>query len=155
MDATSVTKALDALNVSYRFFKHPGPVHSVEQAAQQRGMTIDQVIRSIVFRLEQDHFIMVLVPGGRQIAWPALRKYLRRSRLTLASEAEVLQVTGYPLGAVSPFGLPHPMRILADPGVFARLEVSIGAGIRNATIILASDDLRVALGPVEIVPLTS
>jgi Cys-tRNA(Pro) deacylase len=153
MTDTPVTRALDALHIPYRFFTHPGPVHSVEQAAQERGMQVDQVIRSIVFRLEENQFVMVLVPGTHQIAWPALRKYLQRSRLTMASEEEVLQVTGYQLGAVSPFGLSQPMRILVDASVFTQLEVSIGPGIRSATVILSADDLRAALGPVEIVNL--
>jgi Cys-tRNA(Pro)/Cys-tRNA(Cys) deacylase len=153
MAETPVTKALDALHVPYRFFGHAGPVHSVEQAAQERGMQVDQVVRSIVFRLEQDQFVMVLVPGTHQIAWPALRKYLQRSRLTMASEAEVLRETGYPLGAVSPFGLPHPMRVLVDSSVFTQPEISIGAGVRSATVILSADNLRTALGPVEVVDL--
>jgi Cys-tRNA(Pro) deacylase len=153
MTETPVTRALDGLHIPYRFFTHPGPVHSVEQAAQERGMQIDQVVRSIVFRLEQDQFLMVLVPGIHQIAWPALRKYLQRSRLTMASEEEVLRVTGYQLGAVSPFGLPQPMRILVDASVFTQPEVSIGAGIRSATVILTADNLRAALGAVEIVDL--
>lgn len=149
-EKTPVTQALDSLNIPYRFFRHPGPVHSLEQAARERGQRPEQVIRSILFRLSQDQFLMVLMAGPGQISWPALRSYLGQSRLTMASEAEVLAVTGYPTGAVSPFGLPGPLRILVDQSVLAEEEVSIGSGVRSTTVILKRDDLLKALGEVEV-----
>jgi Cys-tRNA(Pro) deacylase len=149
-DSTPVTQALDALHIPYRFFRHPGPVHSLEQAARERGQRPEQVIRSILFRLSHDQFVMVLMAGPGQISWPALRKALDQSRLTMASEAEVLAVTGYPTGAVSPFGLPGPLRILLDESVLAEDEVSIGSGVRSTTVILKREDLLKALGEVEV-----
>jgi prolyl-tRNA editing enzyme YbaK/EbsC (Cys-tRNA(Pro) deacylase) len=71
----------------------------------------------------------------------------------MAKREEVLQVTGYELGAVAPFGLPQPMPILADESIFVPGEVSIGSGIRGSTIIMRSADLKQALGDVEIVQL--
>jgi prolyl-tRNA editing enzyme YbaK/EbsC (Cys-tRNA(Pro) deacylase) len=93
---------------------------------------------------------MVLMAGPRQISWKALRDYFGRSRLTTARREEVLQVTGYELGAVSPFGLPTPLRILVDRGVLEQQEASIGSGVRGVTIIIQTDDLMRALGDVEI-----
>lgn len=145
--STPVTRALDELEVSYRLFKHPGPIDSLEQAAQERGQQPEQVVRSILFRLAEDEFIMVLVAGSQQIAWPALRAYLGTSRMSMASEQEVLAATGYPRGAVSPFGLPRQMRILVDCHVWEPDELSIGSGVRGLTVILSRDDLRRALGP--------
>jgi Cys-tRNA(Pro)/Cys-tRNA(Cys) deacylase len=137
--------------VAYRLFVHEGPVHSLEQAARERNQRPDQVIRSIVFRVGKDEFLMVLMAGDRQIAWPALRRYLDQSRLTLATEAEVRAVTGYERGAVAPFGLPQPMRILVDESVFTHEEISLGSGLRGTAVIMSSHDLRRALEPVEIV----
>ena len=152
-DNTPVTRALDSLNVPYRFFRHPGAVHSVEQAAQERGQSVDQVVRSLVFRLAAEEFVMVLMTGSRQVSWPLLRKHLGQSRLTLATEAEVKRETGYPLGAVSPFGLPAPMRVLVDESVLGLEVVSLGSGERGATVILTTEDLMKALGKVEVVKL--
>lgn len=102
-DSTLVTSALTAMHIPRRLFRHPGLVQSLEQAARERGQQPEQVVRSIVFRLGEGDYLMVLMAGPRQISWPVLRRYLGQSRLTLASEAEVLEATGYPLGAVSPF----------------------------------------------------
>lgn len=155
LETPPVSRALSAMGIPHRVFHHPGPIHSLEQAAAERGQRPGQVVRSILFRVGKDEFIMALVAGPAQIAWPELRRYLGQSRLTMATENEVLAVTGYPTGAVSPLGLPRPLRVLLDPGVLNEAEISIGSGIRGVTVILASQDLVKALQPVEIVTLVA
>lgn len=141
-----VSIALDTLNIPHRTFAHPGPVHSLEQAAQERGQRPQQVVRSILFRLGEGRYAMVLMAGARQVSWPALRRHFGQSRLTMANEEEVLAVTGYQVGAVSPFGLPAPLDVLVDDSVLAEEEVSIGSGVRGTTVILRTEDLMVGLG---------
>jgi len=68
----------------------------------------------------------------------------------MAEESEILSITGYPIGAVSPLGLPDPMRVLVDLSVVQDGEISIGSGVRYTTVILAGPDLMKALGPVEV-----
>ena len=153
-DLPPVARAFEKLHMPYRQFVHAGPVHSLEQAARERHHLPDPVIRSIVFRVGKDEFLMVLMAGDRQIAWPALRRYLGQSRLTLATEDEVRRVTGYERGAVAPFGLPQPLRVLVDESVFTHEEISLGSGARGTAVIMTSSDLRRALGDVEVIDLS-
>jgi Cys-tRNA(Pro)/Cys-tRNA(Cys) deacylase len=143
--SSPVTDYLQSKGIPFRLFHHPGPIHSLAQAAQERGQSPDQVVRSILFRLGEGKFAMVLVAGERQISWPVLRKHLGQSRLTLASQEEVLTITGYQLGAVSPFGLPQPIPILVDESVFVQEEISLGSGVRGTTVILRTANLLRAL----------
>jgi Cys-tRNA(Pro) deacylase len=149
-DSTPVTRTLDENNIPYRFFQHPGEVRSLEQAAIERGHRQEQIVRSILFRISKGDYVMVLMAGPNQISWTKLRKYLGKSRVTMASREEVLQVTGYPLGAVSPIGLPSPLRILVDKSVLEEDEISLGSGVRNTTVIMNREDLMQFLGDVEI-----
>jgi Cys-tRNA(Pro)/Cys-tRNA(Cys) deacylase len=148
--STPVTDYLDERGIPYRFFRHPGVVHSLEQAARERGHKPEQIIRSIVFRLSRGGFIMVLVAGEKQVSWPALRRHLGTSRISMATEAEVLQQTGYTLGAVSPFGTRNMLRILVDRGALEQDEISIGSGVRYTTVIMKREDFIQALGQVEV-----
>jgi len=148
-----VSLALDQLGIAHSVFHHSGQVNSLEQAAQERNQRLEQVVRSILFRLSGNEYLMVLVAGPEQISWKALRKHVGQSRLTMASEDEVLAVTGYRIGTVSPFGLPHPLRILIDESVLKEDEISIGSGMRGVAVIMKSADLRRALNDAEIVSL--
>lgn len=96
---------------------------------------------------------MVLVAGREQVDWKKLRQLVRRSRLRMATEEEVLEVTGYRVGTVSPFGMKNAVKVTIDESVLQEEEVSIGSGVRNMAIILKSTDLRRALGDSEIVSL--
>jgi len=148
--STPVSKHLSLLKINHRLYQHPGPIHSLEQAAQERGQRLEQVVRSIVFRIGQGEYVMVLISGPEQVSWPALRIYLGKSRLTMATPDEVREATGYETGAVSPFGLPGPMRILIDEALLTQEEISIGSGVRGVTVILQRNDLLAGLPEAEI-----
>ena len=144
------SQKLTELGIPHRVFRHTGQVTSLEQAASERGQRVGQVVRSIVFRLGEGRFAMALVAGAAQISWPALRAHFGQSRLTMADPAEVQKATGYRVGTVSPIGLPSRMPILADTGLMAEEELSIGSGERNVAIILQREDLFKAIGNLEI-----
>jgi Cys-tRNA(Pro)/Cys-tRNA(Cys) deacylase len=145
--------ALEKLGIPHTVFRHSSAVNSLEQAARERSQHPEQVVRSILFRLGEDQYIMALVAGPAQISWKRLRQHLGQSRLTMASEEEVLAVTAYRVGAVSPFGLPRPLKVLVDPGVLAQVDISLGSGVRSVAIIMRSTDLMRALSGVEVVEL--
>ncbi len=148
--STPAARLLDSLGLPYRVFEHARTPISLEDAARARNQDPMQVVRSIVFRLAQGQFVMVLMAGPGQISWKAIRAALGVSRMTMATEEEVLEETGFVRGAVTPLGLPRPMRILADENVFILEEISLGSGVRGVAIIMKSTDLKKALNGVEI-----
>ncbi|BAL98672.1 MULTISPECIES: aminoacyl-tRNA deacylase [Caldilinea] len=150
LDLPPAALALERFGISYRLFRHPGPVNSLEQAARERGQRPEQVVRSILFRFGGGRFAMVLVAGSAQVDWKKLRHHLGQSRCTMATPEEVLAVTSYPIGAVSPLGVPASLPIYIDEAVLAEQEVSIGSGVRGVAVILQSADLLRALPGAEV-----
>ncbi len=96
---------------------------------------------------------MVLVAGPDQVDWRKLRQLVKRSRVRMATEEEVLEVTGYRVGTVSPFGLRTRVKVLVDKSVLKEEEVSLGSGVRGVAIMMKSTDILGALGEPEIVSL--
>jgi len=144
---------LDQLGIPHRVFRHETPVTSFEEAAVARNQRPEQIVRSILFQIKPGEFVMVLMAGPDQIDWKKLRQLVKRSRVRMATQDEVLEVTGYRVGTVSPFGLKNQVRVMMDASVLKEEEISIGSGIRNTAIIMKSEDVRKALGDVEIVEL--
>ena len=158
MDASSPLKppaslALDSLGIEHRVFTHGTPVSSFEEAASARNQRPEQVVRSILFQVRKGEFVLVLMAGPAQVDWKKLRDLVKRSRIRMATEDEVLEVTGYRVGTVSPFGLASRLNVVIDPSVLKEEEVSIGSGVRNTAIIMKSADLRQALNDAEVVSL--
>ena len=148
-----ISIALEKLGIPHQVFRHANPVTSLEQAARESGQRPEQVVRSILFRIAEDEFVMVLVAGPAQISWKLLRKLLGKSRISLATEDEVLTVTGYRIGTVGPFGIPGQLKVLIEAGVLSKEEISIGSGMRHMAVILRSTDLRRGLADAEVVSL--
>jgi Cys-tRNA(Pro)/Cys-tRNA(Cys) deacylase len=142
---TPVTRRLSELGIEHTLHIHDKPLRSLEQAAAERGLQNEQIVRSLLFRLADHTYILVLVAGPGKVTWSNLRKAVGVRRLTTADNDEGLEITGYPPGAVSPIGLKQPLRILADRGLADQEIISIGAGIKNAGVLLRMDDLLSAI----------
>jgi Cys-tRNA(Pro) deacylase len=153
MEKPPASIALDSLGIPHRVFRHEKPVTSFEEAASARNQRPEQIVRSILFQVRPGEYVMVLMGGRDQVDWKKLRGIMKRSRVRMATEDEVLEVTGYRIGTVSPFGLKSQVRVLLDASVFREDEISIGSGVRNVAIIMKSSDVRRALGDVEIMEL--
>lgn len=153
MEKPPASIALDEQNIAHQVFRHEEPLLSFEQAAAERNQRPEQIVRSILFQIRPEEFVMVLVAGRDQVDWRKFRQLVGRSRVRMATEEEVLQVTGYRVGTVSPFGLKNQVRVMIDESVLREEEVSLGSGVRQMAIIMKSADLRRALGDAEIVSL--
>ncbi len=138
---TAAIQYLSDKHIHFQLFTHFTRVSSLEQAARERNHLPEQVIRSLLFRIGDGLFTMVLIAGPAQVSWPKLRQYFGQNRLTMATPAEVLENTGYKVGAVSPFGLPKIIPILADNNIIAYDEVSLGSGSAGTAILMHSSDL--------------
>ncbi|MCB2412875.1 YbaK/EbsC family protein [Demequina sp. TTPB684] len=127
------TRALRDSGIGHLVTAH-GPVRSLEEAAAARGLEPWQILKTLVVRRAEDDFLLVLVPGDRQISWPKLRYLLGVSRLSMPDKDVARDITGYERGTITPFGsLPAPdgtpWPVVADALIVSREgPVSIGAG---------------------------
>lgn len=155
---TPATEALAALGVPHRIVEH-GRVSSLEEAAEARGLHPRQIIKTLVVRLAEGSYVLVLVPGDRQISWPKLRAHFGVQRMSLPDAALAKEATGYERGAITPFGALSspdgtPWPVVADALIVERGEdVSIGAGAHGLSATIAPADL-VAAASAQVVDVT-
>ena len=136
--------ALDESGIGYRVVRH-GRVNSLVEAAAARGIEPRALLKTIVVRRADDDFLVVLVPGDREIAWPRLRALLGVSRLSMPDAATALAVTGYERGTITPFGSARSWPVVMDASV-AGQEISLGAGAHGVGVVALADDVAAALG---------
>lgn len=136
--------AIEATGLAFMVTEH-GPVGSLAEAAQARGLTPEQVLRTIVVRRAAEDYRFVLMPGGSRISWPKLRAVLGVSRASLPDAADALAVTGYRPGTITPFGAQHSWPVIADASIAAG-PVSIGGGGPGVAFTVDSAALVEALG---------
>lgn len=138
MSEERATAAFAETGIDHTIVRH-GPVNSLVEAAQARGVAPNQVIKTLVVRRGEDDYLFILVPGDRQISWPKLRALLSVRRLSMPNAETARGVTGYERGTITPFGALRAWPVIAD----ARLEgiISIGAGAHGVSALAAAADV--------------
>jgi Cys-tRNA(Pro)/Cys-tRNA(Cys) deacylase len=142
--STPALAAVEATGLPHRVIRH-GPVRSLAEAAQARGVSPADVVKTLVVRRGDDDFLFVLVPGDRTISWPKLRKLLGVSRLSMPDASVARQATGYERGTITPFGSARPWPVIADERVRGH-EITLGAGEHGVAVAADADDILQALG---------
>src|SRR5450432_4069976 len=143
MTSQAITAAKSA-GLAYRVIRH-GPVRSLAEAAQARGVEPADVVKTMVVRRGPDDYVFVLVPGDRNISWPKLRAVLGVSRLSMPDAATAQAATGYARGTITPLGSSTAWPVIADERIKGR-EVTLGAGEHGVAIAVSADDLIGAVG---------
>ena len=146
---TKIIDLLDARKISYRLLLHSEPVFTVEEAAAQRGVLIDEMVKSILLRDKDEHYVMACVLGYSRVNPKAVRTYVPAEwrRLSFATAEEILSMTGCVQGAVAPLGLPDGVPIIFDEAITRCQKVNISSGDPAAGLELKTQDLIEAADP--------
>ena len=115
-----------------------GPVRSLVEAAQARGVEPADVVKTLVVRRGEDDHLFVLVPGERSISWPKLRGLLGVSRLSMPDAETARSVTGYERGTITPFGAIRAWPVVADERVRGR-RITLGGGEHGLAVAVDAD----------------
>jgi Cys-tRNA(Pro) deacylase len=127
---TPATRAIADAGLEARIVVTDVP-SSAEESAALQGIDVGRLLRTIVIRRGADHYVFVIVPGGRQIDWKKLRAHLGARRLSLPDADEAKEATGYERGAITPFGASTAWPVVADASIRGLGVVAIGAGARG------------------------
>ena len=124
--------AVEAAGLAHRVIRH-GPVRSLAEAAEARGVEPAAVVKTLVVRRGEGDFLFVLVPGDRTISWPKLRELLGVSRMSMPDAATALAATGYERGTITPFGSTTAWPVIADERLLGH-EVTLGGGATGVAL---------------------
>jgi Cys-tRNA(Pro) deacylase len=140
---SAALEALDKAAVAHRVIRH-GPVRSLAEAADARGVRPAAVVKTLVVRRGESDYLFVLVPGDRVISWPKLRAMLGVSRLSMPDAAAARDATGYERGTITPFGSRTAWPVVADERM-AGSEITLGAGEHGVAVAVDADTALRAL----------
>ncbi|NND84096.1 MAG: hypothetical protein HKN46_03000 [Acidimicrobiia bacterium] len=138
--ATPATAFLDAEGVDYSVVEY-GRVSSAEEAAEARGIRLEQLVKTLVVRVEEGEYVLVLVPGDGGLDYKKLRAELGVRRLTMPDPAEAKEATGYERGTITPFGAEGGWPVVIDARLEAMDLISLGAGAHGAALNLRPADV--------------
>lgn len=115
---------------------------SVPDAARALNVKEEQIIKSLVF-LVDGRPMLVIANGTRKVDERLVARHfgVGRKRAKMARPEQALEITGYVVGAMPPFGHQTRLRTIVDPALLAHREIFGGGGEINAMLRLTPQEL--------------
>jgi Cys-tRNA(Pro) deacylase len=115
---------------------------TVPEAAKALGVEAWQIIKSLVF-LVKDEPVLVINNGQARIDPRKLADYLAvgRGRIKFAAPDQALEITGYVVGSMPPFGHKQKLRTVIDTSIGSLETIYGGGGDINAMMRLTAAEL--------------
>jgi len=142
MDSENLQQFLDRRNIPAHIIRLEEHTLTVEDAARALAVETGQIIKSLVFQVNDNPFL-VINNGLARVDRKKLAAYIGvgRKKVKFADPDGVLKMTGYVVGSMPPFGHKVRLRTLMDPAVIRQETVYGGGGDINAMMKLATDVL--------------
>lgn len=113
---------------------------TAQDAADAMGSELGQIVKSLVFRVDDD-VVLALVAGDRRGDAAAIAAEAGGSKARLADADTVRTATGYAIGGVSPFDLPPDVLVLLDDSLERFEIVYPAAGTPSSMVRMERDEL--------------
>ena len=143
MTKTNAARILDAAAIHYELREYPVDEDdlSAPRVAEKIGMPPEQVFKTLVARGDRTGVLMASIPANTELDLKALAAASGNKKVELVAVKEVLGLTGYIRGGVSPVGTRKPYPFYLDETADLWDTISVSAGVRGCQMVLAPDDL--------------
>lgn len=140
--AQKVQDALSAYGLDFQVVELPESTRTAQEAAAAIGCTVEQIVKSLVFRTKQTgNPILVLASGPNRVNEKAIAKIVGES-IEKAPADFAREVTGFVIGGIPPVGHKEPISTYIDQDLLQYEELWAAAGTPNAVFRLGSADLK-------------
>ena len=134
-----VRSILDANGLAAAEFA-PGSTATSVLAAQQLGVTVGQIAKSLLFVGRDGRFFMVVCPGDKRLSNSKL-KAVTGVKSRMASVQEALDATGFGPGGVCPFGIERSIPLFIDQSLSQYPTIYPAAGTDSSGVPMTFDKL--------------
>lgn len=140
---TNAMRFLDSHKVSYRVLEYLVDENNLDaiHVANQLGLPTKQVFKTLVVRGDKTGVILACIPGDDELDLKLLAKESNNKSVSMVALKDVLPLTGYMRGGVSPLGTKKNYPLYLDISSRNWSEISISAGLRGIQIIVSPEDL--------------
>jgi Cys-tRNA(Pro)/Cys-tRNA(Cys) deacylase len=140
---TNAARILDAAGIHYelREYEVDESDLSAPLVAQKIGMPPEQVFKTLVARGDRNGVLVACIPANAELDLKALAAVSGNKKVDLVPVKEVLGLTGYIRGGVSPVGTKKVYPLYLDETAILFDTISVSAGMRGLQMLLAPDDL--------------
>jgi prolyl-tRNA editing enzyme YbaK/EbsC (Cys-tRNA(Pro) deacylase) len=140
--STELQAFMDLQEIAGEILALDVPTPTVEAAARAIGVEPRQIVKSVIFTVPEEA-VLTISCGDQLVERRVIASLygISRKRVKLAPPQVVLDLTGFAVGTVPPFGHRRQLRTLLDPRVLTFDEIFAGGGTHHALVRLDPQDI--------------
>jgi Cys-tRNA(Pro)/Cys-tRNA(Cys) deacylase len=144
MPKTNASRILDSAGVRYeiRGYEVDENDLSAPHVADAIGMPSEQVFKTLVARGDRSGVLLACIPANSELDLKGLAAASGNKKVELVAVKEVLGLTGYIRGGVSPVGTKKAYPTYLDETAELWEVISVSAGARGQQMLVAPSDLQ-------------
>jgi Cys-tRNA(Pro)/Cys-tRNA(Cys) deacylase len=147
MTKTNAARILDRAGIQYELREYQVDENDLTapHVAAAIGMPPEQVFKTLVARGDRTGVLLACIPANTELDLKALAAASGNKKVELVAMKEVLPLTAYIRGGVSPVGTRKPYPVYLDETAGLWDVISVSAGLRGCQLLLAPGDLARAV----------
>ena len=142
MKRTKAIEILDQAGIAYEVREFEAHAFTVEETAEQLGLPLNMLYKTLVVKGERHGIVMALVAGDDQLSLSKLAKAMNDKRAEMIDVEDLFRITGYLKGGCSPLGARKAFPVFIDETAFLHDRISVSAGLRGVQLLIAPQDLQ-------------
>jgi Cys-tRNA(Pro)/Cys-tRNA(Cys) deacylase len=138
---TRAAQALDKLGIPYEIREFEEEELGADEVAERLRIPLAQVFKTLVVRGDRTGVILACLPGTMTLSLKALARVSGNRKVEMVEKDEILRLTGYIRGGVSPLGGKKDYPVYLDQSALEQPIVSVSAGMRGMQLFIKPPDL--------------
>lgn len=148
MHKTNAARILDSCGINYELLSYEVDENDLgaENVAKKCGIPLEQAVKTLVLEGDKNGILVACVPGSAEIDLKKLAKLSGNKKVEMVPQKNILALTGYIRGGVSPLGMKKSYPTYIEEIVFLYDDIICSAGQRGLQLHLNPEDLKNAIG---------
>jgi len=136
---TNAARILDRAGIAYELREYAVDESdlSAPHVAAAIGLPAEQVFKTLVARGDRSGVVLAVIPASAELDLKGLAAASANKSIDLVPLKEVLPLTGYIRGGVSPVGTRKPYPVFVDETAELWDRIAVSAGRRGRQLLLA------------------
>ncbi|OCT13604.1 aminoacyl-tRNA deacylase [Paenibacillus pectinilyticus] len=146
MEKTNACRKLDVLKIPYTLHEYEWDENQLDAqtVAEKVGVLSNQIYKTLLVQGDKMGVMITCIPGDRELNLKRLATESGNKKVEMVPLKDILHLSGYIRGGVSPLGIKKKYPIYLDLSVESMNLISISAGRRGLQIFMSGADLIVA-----------
>jgi len=143
MKKTNAMRFLDRAKIEYEIKNYEVDESDLSATTVAKKVNLDEiaVFKTLLVRANTNEYFFLCISSNFELDTKKSAKALKVKKIDFVAVKDLLKITGYIRGGVSPICMKKQFKVVFDSNIEKLEQISISAGVRGTQILLQPKDI--------------